>query len=65
MLVNEAFPPLASVRMLGGSGPFGVVEIFNGNRWGPICDGSFDQEDGDVFCRQLGFTGALRVIPNS
>ena len=54
---------MASVRMLGGSGLHGVIEIFNGDRWGPICD--FDQEDGDVFCRQLGYTGALKVIPNS
>ena len=51
--------------MLGGSGPYGVIEVFNGGRWGPICDEHFDQADGDVICRQLGYTGALRVIPNS
>lgn len=51
--------------MLGGSGPYGVIEIFNGNSWGPICDGDFDQEDGDVFCRQLGYTGALQIVHNS
>ena len=56
---------MASVRMLGGSGPFGVIEIFNGARWGPICDVEFDQVDGDVVCKQLGYTGALDVIPNS
>ena len=65
ILVERSYPPLASVRMLGGSGPYGVVEIFNGNRWGPICDGDFDQVDGDVMCRQLGYTGALQIIPNS
>ena len=51
--------------MLGGSGPFGVIEVFNGARWGPICDEEFDQEDGDVACKQLGYTGALQVIHNS
>ena len=65
LLANTSYPPLASIRMLGGSGPFGVLEIFNGADWGPICDANFDQVDGDVACRQLGYTGALRVIPNS
>ena len=62
---NNPYPPLASVRMLGGSGPYGVIEVFNGGRWGPICDEYFDQADGDVVCRQLGYTGVLRVIHNS
>ena len=51
--------------MLGGSGPFGVIEIFNGGAWGPICDEYFDLVDGDVVCRQLGFTGAVSIIHNS
>ena len=65
ILDDKPYPPLASVRMLGGSGPFGVIEVFNGGVWGPICDEYFDQEDGDVMCRQLGYTGALHVVPNS
>ena len=64
-LDDMPYPPLASVRMLGGSGPFGIVEVFNGAMWGPICDEHFDQADGNVMCRQLGFTGALHVVPNS
>ena len=51
--------------MLGGNGPFGVIEIFNGARWGPLCDEHFDKRDGDVACKQLGYAGALSVIPNS
>ena len=62
---NSLYPPLASVRMFGGSGPYGVIEVFNGKRWGPICDENFDQVDGDVVCRQFGYTGALHVIHNS
>ena len=62
---HRPYPPLASIRMLGGSGPYGVIEMFNGRRWGPLCDEHFDQEDGDVACRQLGYTGALRVMHNS
>ena len=64
-LDDSPYPPLASVRMLGGSGPFGTVEVFNGGMWGTICDEHFDQEDGNVMCRQLGFTIALHVAPNS
>ena len=64
-LDDSPYPPLASVRMLAGSGPFGIVEVFNGGMWGTICDEHFDQEDGNVMCRQLGYTGALRVVPNS
>ena len=62
---NRPYPPLASVRMLGGSGPYGVIEVFNGGRWGPICDEHFDIADANVVCRQFGYAGALRVIPNS
>jgi len=62
---DRAFPPLASIRMLGGSGPFGVIEIFNGRAWGPVCDERFNLVDGDIACRQLGFTGALSIIHNS
>ena len=61
---SRPYPPLASVRMLGGSGPYGVIEVFSGGRWGPICDEHFDQADGDVVCRQFGYTGAHRVIHN-
>ena len=65
ILDHQPYPPLASIRMLGGSGPFGVIEIFNGGRWGPICDERFDERDGEVACRQLGYSDVLRVIPNS
>ena len=65
LLADISYPPMASLRMLGGSGPFGVLEVFNGGDWGPICDAYFDQEEGDVACRQLGYTGALEIIPNS
>ena len=65
LLADISYPPLGSLRMLGGSGPFGVVEIFNGARWGPICDVEFDQEDGEVVCRQLGYTGIIRTVHNS
>ena len=62
---DTPYPPVASVRMLGGSGPFGIVEVFNGAVWGPICDEHFNQEEGSVMCRQLGFTSVLSVVPNS
>ena len=33
--------------------------------WGTICDDDFDQKDGDVICRQLGFHSASRVYHES
>jgi len=33
----------------------GIVEIFNENAWGRVCDDSFDVFDASVACRQLGF----------
>jgi hypothetical protein len=39
-------------------GEGGAVEVFHDGRWGPICDDGFGQEEADVVCRHLGFTGA-------
>ena len=56
------------VRLRDGTGPNnGVVEIFHIHtpeyqRWGMVCDDYWDEDDGDVACKQMGFsTGADSV----
>jgi len=39
----------------------GRLEIRHDGRWGTICDDGFGEQDGRVACRQLGFSGLLRV----
>lgn len=39
----------------------GRLEIFHGGQWGSVCDDDFDTTDGGVACRQLGFTGVIRI----
>ena len=44
-----------ALRLMGGDNPLeGRVEICINNAWGTICDNTFDQDDADVICRQLG-----------
>ncbi len=42
------------VRLIGGTGSEGVVQMCLGQRWGRICDDGWSQEDASVVCRQLG-----------
>ena len=35
----------------------GILEIFHDNRWGSICDRSWDSIDSNIACKQMGFPG--------
>ncbi|XP_038072278.1 uncharacterized protein LOC119740886 isoform X2 [Patiria miniata] len=47
---------LAALRLVGNTTRSeGRLEIFLNGEWGTVCDNSWEQEDADVACRQLGF----------
>ncbi len=43
------------IRLQGGTGNQGRVEICNNNVWGTVCDDLWGAPDAQVACRQLGF----------
>nr|XP_014436344.1 macrophage scavenger receptor types I and II-like [Pelodiscus sinensis] len=49
-----------SIRLVGtGSG--GRVEILHEGQWGTICDDNWDETDGTVVCRMLGYSHAVSI----
>ena len=46
-----------NVRLRNGQSPTeGRVEICFNNQWGTVCDDLWSTSDGNVVCRQLGFS---------
>lgn len=53
---------LERVVRLAGAWFWGRVEVKVDQRWGTVCKDEFDIKDARVFCRYLGFSGALGIF---
>ena len=56
-------PPYRQIRLMDGETHFeGRVEIFHDNKWGTICDDSWDINDARVACRELLLGDAREAV---
>ena len=47
------------VRLVGGNGTFGTVEVGFEGVWGTICHNKWDKKEAEVICRMLGYPNGL------
>ncbi|KAI9520187.1 hypothetical protein NQZ68_020086 [Dissostichus eleginoides] len=61
-IISDVICDQDSVRLLGGTGLCsGRLEVKSDQSWSSVCEADFDQQDGQVVCRQLG-CGAPSVL---
>ena len=46
---------------ISSGGKSGQLEFYNGSNWGAICTNGFNDDAGDVACKQLGYRGSSDV----
>ncbi|XP_022807798.1 deleted in malignant brain tumors 1 protein-like [Stylophora pistillata] len=57
--------PKVRLVSLSNSRSSGRVEVMYNGTWGTICDDSWDLQDADVVCHELGYDGALSASGNA
>jgi len=62
---GQCIEPEGSLRVSGGDGRTGRLEVFHAGAWGTVCDDLFDANDATVACRQMGFTSGSVVAAAS
>lgn len=55
---GDGAPRATTVRLVPGP-TRGRVEVFYRGQWGTVCDDNFDNVDGKVICKMLGYQSAL------
>ncbi|XP_072526522.1 neurotrypsin [Salminus brasiliensis] len=59
---GHGVPTSVPVRLVDGENEReGRVEILVGGQWGTICDDGWTDQDAEVVCRQLGFSGIAKA----
>ncbi|XP_033112784.1 adhesion G protein-coupled receptor L3-like [Anneissia japonica] len=54
------------IRLINGQHPNeGRVEMFDGGRWGTVCDYGWSIDDAMVACRQIGYASAVEAFSGS
>ncbi|XP_049334515.1 deleted in malignant brain tumors 1 protein-like isoform X6 [Astyanax mexicanus] len=59
---NDVGLACSGVRLVGGSHCSGRVEVLHGESWVTVCDADFNQQDGEVVCRDLGCGSLVEVL---
>ena len=60
ILVSSPVPD-GSLQLMDGGRLDGRLEVYHEGFWGTVCNDLFDDTDGLVVCRQLGYAGVDSV----